>query len=520
VHDTERGMLTIVGLGPGSRETLTLEADRVLREASDVWVRTRVQPALDEIERAYPEVRFHSFDPLYETLPSLDEVYREIVNALVPLAQRPEGVIYAVPGSPSSGETTVRLLVTEMERRHIETRLVQGIDYVTPVLSAVGISDTSWLEVIDAAEIALMSHENATGEVPGQAALLPWRAPVPTAPLVVSPLYDRETASGVKLWLGRYYPDGHEVSLVHLDSNGGAETARVSLHDIDRSDVDHHTALYVPPVSENDNVRTFAGLMTLTRTLRAPGGCPWDRDQTHETLKKHLLEETYEVLEALDSNDPEMLAEELGDLLFQVTIHSQVAAENGTFTIEDVIQNVTCKLIGRHPHVFGELNLQSAQDVLENWESFKQKEKPKRTSIFEHIPKELPALPQSNLMQKRAAGVGFEWPDLAAVLNKVEEEIAELWQEVEDETAKNEQREEFGDILFALVSVARHLHIDPEEALRLANRKFAARFQYVESRATAGGQSLRDLTPADLDVYWEEAKALGTRREPLQATTE
>ncbi len=520
MHDTEPGMLTIVGLGPGSRETLTLEADRVLREADEVWVRTRVQPSLEDIERAYPEVSFHSFDTLYETLSSLDAIYREIVDTLVPLARRPGGVVYAVPGSPSIGETTVRLLLDEMARHNVSTRLVQGVDYVAPVLVAVGATDTSWLEVLDAAEIALMSHENAVGEVPGQETLLPWRAPVPTAHLVVSRLYDRETASGVKLWLGRYYPDGHQVSLLHLNRSGGAEVAALPLHDIDRGDVDHNTALYVPPLSENDNVRTFAGLMTLTRTLRAPGGCPWDRDQTHETLKKHLLEETYEVLEALDSNDPEMLAEELGDLLFQVTIHSQVAAENGTFTIEDVIQNVTCKLIGRHPHVFGELNLESAQDVLENWESFKQKEKPKRASIFEHIPKELPALPQSNLMQKRAAGVGFEWPDLDAVLHKVEEEIAELRQEIADDAAKNEQREEFGDILFALVSVARHLHIDPEEALRLANRKFAARFQYVESRATAGGQSLRDLTPAELDVYWEEAKALGTRREPLEAATE
>lgn len=519
MHDIQQGMLTIVGLGPGSRETLTIEADRVLREADEVWVRTRVQPSLVEIERAYPEVSFHSFDRLYETLPTLDAVYREIVNALIPLSQRPEGVVYAVLGSPSIGETTVPLLVDELTRRNIATRIIQGIGSIGPVLAATAASDT-WIETIDAAEIALMSHENAVGEVPGHAVRLPWRAPVPTAPLIVSPLYDRETASGVKLWLGRFYPDGHDVALIHLNRAGGAEIETTPLHEIDHKHIDHQTALYVPALTENENVRTFAGLMTLTRTLRAPDGCPWDRDQTHETLKKHLLEETYEVLDALDSKDPDMLAEELGDLLFQVTIHSQVAAENGTFTIEDVIQKVMRKLIGRHPHVFGELNLESAQDVLENWESFKQKEKPKRTSIFEHIPKELPALPQSNLMQKRAANVGFEWPDLDAVLDKVEEEIAELRQEVAKDTTKDEQREEFGDLLFALVSAARHLHIDPEEALRLANRKFGARFQYVESRATAGGQTLRDLTPAELDVYWEEAKALGTRREPLETSTE
>jgi tetrapyrrole methylase family protein/MazG family protein len=250
--------------------------------------------------------------------------------------------------------------------------------------------------------------------------------------------------------------------------------------------------------------------MNLTRTLRAPGGCPWDREQTHASLKPHLLEETYEVLDALDSGDPAEIMEELGDLLFQVTIHSQVAAETGEFSIEDVICSIMTKLIGRHPHVFGELDLQNAQEVREHWETFKQREKPKRSSVLEQIPRGLPALPQSNLMQKRAASVGFEWPDVDQVIGKVEEELQELRHEIDVEAPREQEREEFGDILFALVSVARHLRIDPEEALRLANRKFAARFQYVESRVSAGGRSLRDLSPAELDEYWNEAKALGT----------
>jgi tetrapyrrole methylase family protein/MazG family protein len=209
-----------------------------------------------------------------------------------------------------------------------------------------------------------------------------------------------------------------------------------------------------------------------------------------------------------------MLAEELGDLLFQVTIHSQVATENGTFTIEDVIAGITSKLIGRHPHVFGDLHLETAEEVLKEWESFKQREKPQRSSVLEHIPRDLPALPQSSLLQKRAAQVGFEWPGVGDVLTKVEEEIDELRREVESGAPADAQREELGDILFALVSVARHLHLDPEEALRLANRKFAARFQYVESRVGASGKSLRNLSAAELDAYWEEAKALGTSRRP------
>jgi tetrapyrrole methylase family protein/MazG family protein len=270
--------------------------------------------------------------------------------------------------------------------------------------------------------------------------------------------------------------------------------------------IDDATSLHVPPLPDDDNVRTFGGIMQLTRRLRGPGGCPWDREQTHQSLKPHLLEETYEVLDALDSDDPALLAEELGDLLFQITLHSQLAAESGSFTVEDVIGNVVTKLRGRHPHVFGELELGTAQDVRNVWETFKQREKPKRQSVFEQIPKGLPALPQSSLMQKRASSVGFEWPSVRQVLDKVEEEIAELRAEVDSQASKETQREEFGDILFALVSVARHLKIDAEEALRLANRKFATRFQHVESAVRGQGKELRDLSPEELDNYWESSK--------------
>jgi tetrapyrrole methylase family protein/MazG family protein len=255
-----------------------------------------------------------------------------------------------------------------------------------------------------------------------------------------------------------------------------------------------------------ENVRTFAGMMQLTRRLRGPGGCPWDREQTHATLKPYLLEEAYEVLDALDGDDPQQIAEELGDLLYQITIHAQVAAEAGTFTIEDVIENIMVKLIGRHPHVFGDLELESAQDVRHAWESFKQRQKPKRESILEEIPRGLPALPQSNLMQKRAASVGFAWPDLAQVVAKAEEELEELRAEIESGGSKERQTEELGDLLFALVGIARQLRIDPEEALRGANRKFAERFAHLESKVRERGVEVRELSPEEMLGIWERAK--------------
>jgi tetrapyrrole methylase family protein/MazG family protein len=312
----------------------------------------------------------------------------------------------------------------------------------------------------------------------------------------------------VKLWLGRYYPDEHSIAVVWSPGRSGETVNVIPLHELDRlTDIDHGTTVYVPPLSDLDNVRTFAGLMQLTRRLRGPGGCPWDREQSHASLKPHLLEETYEVLDALDGGDPELVADELGDLLYQITIHSQIAAEMGEFTIEDVIASIVCKMIGRHPHVFGDLHLESAQDVRHAWEGLKQRQKPRRSSVMEEIPRGLPALPQSNLMQKRAASVGFEWPTVMEVIAKVEEELEELRAEIAAGAPKEQQREELGDILFALVSVSRHLRIDPEEALRLANRKFSSRFRHVEAQVAAGGKALRDLSPAELDSFWHRAKS-------------
>jgi len=377
---------------------------------------------------------------------------------------------------------------------------------INPLLAAVGSADAPWVEVLKAADVVRMATENAVGDVPGQQQRLPWRAPVPTSLLVISQLCDLYTTATVGQWLARYYPSEHMVYLIPASTGTDSSVQPIPISQLSQVEVgDEDASLLVPGLAETDNVRTFAGLMQLTRTLRAPGGCAWDREQTHATLKPHLLEETYEVLDALDSAEPVQLAEEMGDLLYQITLHSQIAAEAGAFTIEDVIENVVRKLIGRHPHVFGDMELESSQDVLAVWESFKQKQKPKRTSVLEEIPKGLPALPQSNLMQKRAAHVGFEWPAVSDVLDKVEEELRELRVEIES-GEKDQQREELGDIFFALVSVARHLKIDPEEALRRANRKFAGRFGQVEATVSERGQALRDLSPPELDALWNQMK--------------
>jgi tetrapyrrole methylase family protein/MazG family protein len=496
--------LTVVGLGPGSWNMLTLEAAEALRSVPEIYVRSSAHPATSAIAAHLDDVAIHDFDDIQASSDSVAQASAAIAARLADLARRPQGVVYAVPGSPYLGDRSVPLTL-DLLGDEVPVRMLAGLSYVDTVLHAAGHSDPGWIDVLDAAEIDLLARANALGDVDGEPIRVPWRAPLPTVPLIVTSVESPEIAAGVGAWLARFYPEGHGVLVVRDTGFQEATLASLGgLHPVAGS------SLFVPALTEAENVRTFSGLMNLTRTLRAPGGCPWDREQTHASLKPHLLDEAYEVIDALDSGDSAEICEELGDLLFQIAIHSQVAAEMGEFTIEDVIGSIVTKLIGRHPHVFGDLELASSQDVLNAWESLKQKQKPKRLSVLEQIPRAMPALPQSNLIQKRAANVGFEWPDLSSVIEKVEEELIELRHEVSRGASKDLEREEFGDILFALVSVARHLRIDPEEALRLANRKFAARFQYVESRAAAEGVSLRELSPEQLDSYWNEAKALGT----------
>ncbi|HEX8918152.1 MAG TPA: nucleoside triphosphate pyrophosphohydrolase [Chloroflexota bacterium] len=493
--------LTVVGLGLGVWESLTAKAIATLHDASEVYAFATHD--LESIHSHLPDTAvraLHTEDNARDIAGSLEREAEQIVD----LARGGGAAVFAVPGTPLEGGLSLRLALQRLERSGNEAHLVHGVSLSNSLPAEW--PDGRWVEKLDGAQVALLGQENALGEVPGLAARLPWRAPVPTATLLIT---GARTAwmESIARWLGRFYPPEHTVLLVSGAHTSAGRRDEIPLSELGKTVVaDAYSVLAISPLAEMNNRRTFSGLMELTRTLRAPGGCPWDREQTHASLKPHLLEEAYEVIDALDSGDPELIAEEMGDLLYQIAIHSQVAAEHGTFAIEDVISNIMSKLIGRHPHVFSDLELESAQDVLHVWESFKQKEKPARSSILEQIPRGLPALPQSNLMQKRAANVGFEWPSYREVIAKVEEELSELQEEVEEQAPREAQREEFGDILFALVSLARHLKLDPEEALRTANRKFAARFSLVESQASASGRVLRDLSPEELDGLWERAK--------------
>jgi tetrapyrrole methylase family protein / MazG family protein len=239
--------------------------------------------------------------------------------------------------------------------------------------------------------------------------------------------------------------------------------------------------------------------------LRAPDGCPWDREQTNKSILSCLLDETYEFFEAVDENDNHKMTEELGDLLLQVVLHAQIARDEGRFDLEDVAKEISDKLVRRHPHVFGDVTVGSSREVLHNWERIKKDEKGHRKYLVDDIPDALPALFKAEKIQRRVAKVGFDWKDLAPVLDKVEEEFREFREAIIKGDHINAE-EELGDILFALVNVGRHNRISAEDALRVTVKKFARRFRYIEDRYKELGKDIHNATLEEMDGFWEESK--------------
>ena len=249
------------------------------------------------------------------------------------------------------------------------------------------------------------------------------------------------------------------------------------------------------------NPDSLAALVDIIARLRSPSGCPWDQEQTHVSLKPSLLEECYEVLEAIDLGDGKKLSEELGDLLMHILLHAQIADEEGQFNIGDVVQGISTKLVHRHPHVFGDTSVSSSQDVALRWESLKQEERG-TASVLAGLPKGMPALARSQALQRRAARVGFDWKEIGDVIAKIGEEVREL----QDSAGRVERAREFGDLLFSLVNAARWLDVDSEEALRLANERFCQRFSHMEEDCRRRGLALSSLSLEELDKLWEDAK--------------
>lgn len=493
--------ITIVGLGPGDPGLITRAAWQMLADAGDVYLRTRRHPCVPHLP---PGLAIHDFDAVYDDADDFEGVYAAIVERLVALVEQGDAVVYAVPGDPLVGETTVQHLLEEARQRGLETRILNGVSFVEPTLAALaghvvdGLDALDGLQIVDALDVAAAYHPLLN----------------PDFPALVAQVYGQRVASEVKLTLMNQYPDDQPVWLVHAAGTAEERVEALALYEIDRSPLlGHLTTLYVPPLVSMEAAdlafrpaTSFEGLQNTTAHLRAPEGCPWDREQTHQSLRPHLLEETYEVLAALDADDPDLLLEELGDLLFQVMIHGQVAVEAGEFHMGQVIAHIDAKLKHRHPHVWGDVQVDTPDDVLVNWEKLKAEEREAKgdgdRSLLDGVSKALPALAQAHAYDSRAARLGFDWPDVRGVVAKLHEEI----EEVKEASTPGEVAAEMGDLLFAVASWARWLKVEPETALREANGRFYERFTHVERAAQAQGRALDEMTLEELDALWEAAK--------------
>ncbi len=482
--------ITIVGLGPGDGRYLTRQAWQILSSAATIYLRTTRHPTVLDLPDGANLV---SFDDLYDQGETFDQVYDSIVTEILRRAEEARNtgleIVYAVPGHPLVGEYTVSAIIAAAKKLDVPVNIVPGMSFVEPTLEALEVDALDGLQLFDAIQIAQYNHPPLSGDIP----------------LLLAQVYSQLLASELKLALMVIYPDEHEVVLVHGAGTSDQAIERIPLFAIDRSaQLSHLTSLFIPPLP------SASGLTALAETvafLRGPSGCPWDQEQTRQSLRDGFLEEASEVLAAIDQDDGEALCEELGDMLYHLVMQVQIASELNEFKLSDVIAGIENKLKRRHPHVWGDWQVEDSAEVVRNWEWLKEQEKANVTelpSILDNIPYSLPALARARKIQEKVKRVGFDWPAIDGVITKVEEEIVEL-QAARDAQS---QQAELGDALFAIVNWGRWLGLDAEISLREANQRFAKRFRNMEQLAAQKGLELMDLDLEALDALWEASKVV------------
>lgn len=475
------GTLIIVGLGPGGKGQISEETLRAMQQAEMLILRTEVHPTVELLREK--QLSFVNCDSFYEKGKDFEAVYNSIVNFVMTEACT-KNVVYAVPGSPLVAERTVVLLRQAAQNKSLPVKILPSMSFLDLIYARLGIDPINGIRIIDAGDFEAVADAGRY-------------------PLIVTQVYSQMVASDLKLALMDVLPD--EAPVVFLRNLGlpDEECREIQLFELDRqSHIDHLTSLYVPCIDGTMNVKP---LMEVVKTLREPGGCPWDREQDHSSLRKGFVEEVYEFLEAVDDKDYKGMREELGDVLLQVVFHARLAEEKGIFRMQDVIDDIVAKLIHRHPHVYGTIEVDDSAEVLRNWEALKAQEKTERKLALDGIAKGLPALMRAYKLQCKAAKVGFDWPNAAAVWDKVEEELSEFKEAVALKEI-DDREEELGDVLLTLVCYAQHLGLEPETALNRANNKFVRRFNYIEQHILASGKQWRDFSLEDMDKLWSEVK--------------
>lgn len=477
--------ITVVPLGPGAPEFLTLGALEVLSKASTVILRTGRHRACEELLKR--GIAYATLDHLYEEADDFDALNKRAAKELwEAAAQGP--VAYGV-ADPTSDETVRELQNGAGPQKKVE--VLSGVPLYAPCLCALpGIPESQGLRILPAASC-------------GEAAL------IPSEPLLITELNSRLLTGDVKCWLLSLHDPEGEVFFFPPGETARRTARKIPLSDLDRQKAyDHTSAVYVPAAPLLARKRhDFFDLLHVMQKLRAPDGCPWDKEQTHQTLRPYLLEEAYEAVAAIDEGDMDHVADELGDVLLQVVFHAEVARQHGEFDIRDVTTAICQKMISRHAHIFGSVKCDTAEEVVLSWDKQKKRERglSSQAEVLKDVPRHLPALMRAGKVQQKARQVGFDWDDPREALKKVGEETREVLEELEK---GSDPGEELGDLLFAAVNVARLCKKQPEFLLQEAVEKFIRRFERMEKMILEAGKALEHLTLSEMDVYWEKGKQL------------
>ena len=481
-------MIKVVGLGPGAIDSLTIGTLEILKNSKNIYLRTEKHPTVDYLKTLC--IEFETYDNRYEENNNFDDVYRSIAEDLVDKHKLYGDIIYGVPGHPLVAETSVKLLIELCAKNKIDIEIFPAVSFIDAVIQSLKLDPIEGLKIIDAFDIENQVLDKRVG-------------------LLITQVYSLSIASDVKLALLEYYEADMEIYFVRAAGIKDLESTRkIYLYELDRQkDIDYLTSIYIP--KKIDATKDFYDLIKVVDTLRDENGCAWDREQTHESLKKCLIEECYEVLEAIDEKDEDNLIEELGDVLLQVIFHAKIGKEEGYFNINDVIRGITNKMINRHPHIFKSLESKTTKQVLESWEIIKSKEKQfnSYTDALKHVPKNLPGLMKAVKVQQKASKVGFDFECLEDAMEKVLEELGEVRDVYKGEN-KAKILEEVGDLVFSTVNIARLLDIDPEFAVNYTIDKFINRFGYIEENARNKGLDINQMSLADMDKLWNKSKRL------------
>ena len=476
----------VVGLGPGSLDDLTLGAIKRINSGNKNFLRTEKHPSVEYLQEN--NIAWTSFDYLYEEGEEFKDVYNNIVEALIKEVKLGQDINYFVPGNPLVAEKTVEILLT----RQVEIEIINGMSFIDPLIMSVKRDPINGLKIVDGTvfDFSMIDINVDT---------------------IITQVYNKRIISEIKLILSEVYGDEYNIFLIDRAGIEGQEKVEnIPIYSMDRiEEVGYLTSLYIPRIEkENKKIYDMNDLIHIMKDLRGEDGCPWDIKQTHKSLRACLIEEAYELVDAIDREDVDSIVEELGDVLLQVIFHAEIGFDEGDFSLIDVTTALSEKLIYRHPHVFLKEKVVNSQEVVYNWDRLKDLQRGFETidEKLNHIAS-LPSSLKSFKTQELAAKVGFDWDTVDGPLEKIKEEYEEVLEVLKSSVVDFERlEEEIGDLFFAVVNLARLVKVDPELAMNRANNKFIERFKFMEAKSIEKNKELKDMTLDEMETLWDLAK--------------